>query len=180
MNLNLHVFFIFYLCCMLCRVLGGAGVHSGHGHHCRQFLSPRQQKQEQIHQHTGLYVAVQLLRYCTSQMLQSWLTVFLSQMITVEWSSPTVWTETGNVATTSTLTLLMWVHFCKPCICWQGRFFPLLLEIYCMFLHIIYIQGFLVFLCRVMSEQGRTSQLRGLSEQVGKTSGEWSGSRTLE
>ncbi len=36
-------------------------MHGGHGHHCRQLQSPRQQKQEQIHQHTGLYVTVQHL-----------------------------------------------------------------------------------------------------------------------
>lgn len=45
--------------CVFCCFSGGAGVHSGHGHHCRQLQSPRQQKQEPIHQHPGLYVSVQ-------------------------------------------------------------------------------------------------------------------------
>lgn len=36
-------------------------MHSGHGHHCWQLQSPRQQEQEQIHQHTGLCVTFQHL-----------------------------------------------------------------------------------------------------------------------
>lgn len=37
--------------------------------------------------------------------------LFLSQMTTAESSSPTVWTEMGNVETTSMLTLWMYVCF---------------------------------------------------------------------
>lgn len=36
--------------------------------------------------------------------------VCVSQMTTAEWSSPTAWTEMGDVVITSTLTSLTWVH----------------------------------------------------------------------
>lgn len=148
---------------------GGAGVHGGHGLHRWHLQSSQQQKQEQIHQHSGLYAA------------PIFTTCFFPPTchLMVKTSPPLRRPQQSEALHQSGRRRKVWRLHQRQ---FRGR------EWLCLsrsgFVLQFHLRLSSVFSsgspCRATREPGRTSLPKGPSGLAERTSGGWSGSRTSE